>query len=732
MSPVREWAGPVLTGTVVIAGAVGMSSLVRPDGWLVRVTVLVAALAITTALVRRRARSQGLPTMVATAVGAVVLWAWFAPAGLATPPGPDAMGHLLDLWGEGVRHVVGGRIPVTAGPGLALIVTCATVGLFLVSDLVAWGGRRPGLAGVVLAVPWVVVAAFERSPSGLALAVAAAGYLLTLAAAPPVEAPGPRTASTPGPAPTAVLAGATAVAALLLAPVLATLPGAGTWALPSIYSGRHTDAPVRLSTDLDMQTDLVERSDRPVLRYRSSDGAPYVLRLATLAHYESGRWRRDLGGGPDADARDGLLWPEHLEGGTEDALVIDVLALDERRVPLPVEPRRFDSPFQGRYVPQRDEVLGRVQPGSRISLSVAHRDLDPEHLRSDSPGRPADGREIPPDLGGRGAEIATLTREITAGARTAYDQALALQEHFRTGGGYEYSEQVPEPAGDEPVWEFLNERVGYCVQYATAMAVMAQTLDIPARLGVGFLPGEPNADGTYVVRARHAHAWPELYFEDAGWVRFEPTPSVQAGSPPPHAAPAADADEVEAEPQVTPDDAPGPEPDGAPDVDRAEEDPSAADEDDRDQGGEPQAGPGAEDEQSTPWPAVLLVTTLALAGGAAAWLLRTRSRRHGPRGVEHAWQRLRRELARHDLAWPASTSPRAARALLEPHLGPTGHEAMGRLVHTLEQVRYRPGSQDGEEPPTARLDAWVDAITRDLRPAATTPTPSDGGSPERQ
>jgi transglutaminase-like putative cysteine protease len=64
------------------------------------------------------------------------------------------------------------------------------------------------------------------------------------------------------------------------------------------------------------------------------------------------------------------------------------------------------------------------------------------------------------------------------------------------------------------------------------MTMMARTLGIPARVGVGFLPGDNNGDGTYVVTGRKSHAWPELYFAGQGWVRFEPTPAVQSGLPP--------------------------------------------------------------------------------------------------------------------------------------------------------------------------------------------------------
>src|SRR5690606_26455289 len=47
----------------------------------------------------------------------------------------------------------------------------------------------------------------------------------------------------------------------------------------------------------------------------------------------------------------------------------------------------------------------------------------------------------------------------------------------------------------------------------------------------------PEVSGEFVVTAQQSHAWPELYFDDAGWVRFEPTPAVQTGAPPLYADP---------------------------------------------------------------------------------------------------------------------------------------------------------------------------------------------------
>jgi hypothetical protein len=75
-------------------------------------------------------------------------------------------------------------------------------------------------------------------------------------------------------------------------------------------------------------------------------------------------------------------------------------------------------------------------------------------------------------------------------------------------------------------------RVGYCEQFAAAMAVMGRSLGIPSRVAVGFLRPELTSPNTWVFSAHDLHAWPEMYFGGVGWVRFEPTPAARTGSVP--------------------------------------------------------------------------------------------------------------------------------------------------------------------------------------------------------
>jgi hypothetical protein len=66
---------------------------------------------------------------------------------------------------------------------------------------------------------------------------------------------------------------------------------------------------------------------------------------------------------------------------------------------------------------------------------------------------------------------------------------------------------------------------GYCNYYASAMAVMARSIGIPARVASGYAVGSASDDGYYHISEANAHSWPELYLGELGWVEFEPTSS---------------------------------------------------------------------------------------------------------------------------------------------------------------------------------------------------------------
>ncbi|MFB6266444.1 MAG: DUF3488 and DUF4129 domain-containing transglutaminase family protein [Halodesulfurarchaeum sp.] len=118
--------------------------------------------------------------------------------------------------------------------------------------------------------------------------------------------------------------------------------------------------------------------------------------------------------------------------------------------------------------------------------------------------------------------VRQLASRITADESTPYGKARAIERWLQNAKGYSLS--VERPSGNV-VDSFLFEmRNGYCVYFASAMAVMLRTQDVPARFVVGYTPGQQVDDDSFVVRGVDSHAWVEVYFPDVGWVRFDPTP----------------------------------------------------------------------------------------------------------------------------------------------------------------------------------------------------------------
>ncbi len=119
--------------------------------------------------------------------------------------------------------------------------------------------------------------------------------------------------------------------------------------------------------------------------------------------------------------------------------------------------------------------------------------------------------------------VRVLAQEITAGGDTPYDRAVRLERTLR-GFSYTLDVAAPPPNRDVADYFLFDLGEGYCDYYATAFVVMARSVGVPARLAVGYAGGHPDpADGATVLVEANAHSWPEVYFPDWGWVRFEPT-----------------------------------------------------------------------------------------------------------------------------------------------------------------------------------------------------------------
>jgi hypothetical protein len=120
--------------------------------------------------------------------------------------------------------------------------------------------------------------------------------------------------------------------------------------------------------------------------------------------------------------------------------------------------------------------------------------------------------------------ISALARSIAQSGATDLQRARAIEGALRRDWGYTL--KLPQKESADPLADFLFVRKeGHCEYFASAMAVMLRSVDVPARLVTGFQSGEYNPlTGLWVVRASDAHAWVEAWIPGFGWTTFDPTP----------------------------------------------------------------------------------------------------------------------------------------------------------------------------------------------------------------
>lgn len=127
-------------------------------------------------------------------------------------------------------------------------------------------------------------------------------------------------------------------------------------------------------------------------------------------------------------------------------------------------------------------------------------------------------------------ETLALVDNLTKDAATGYDKVIALNDWLQYRGGFVYTRDIPLLSRDNPVDAFiLQEKRGHCELYASALALMVRSLGIPTRVVSGYRGGAWNeSDESYTVTMDMAHLWAEIYFPNAGWIPFDPSPPQES------------------------------------------------------------------------------------------------------------------------------------------------------------------------------------------------------------
>ena len=292
---------------------------------------------------------------------------------------------------------------------------------------------------------------------------------------------------------------------------------------------------VVLSPLVDIQSRLVDQPDVEVFRVQSPTRDYW--RLTSLDVFDGQIWR-SRGSFEGADGS--------LEGNLPDGTVVQTVeqtfqvgALAQIWLPAAYEPTDIiDAPEDidleyeadsGTLIVNRETENSNGLEYTLLSRVPLRDAAGVEAIRNAGDNVPSDIAErylgLPDNFSPRVVELAE-TVIADAAAETPYDKALALQNFFRDPTLFSYSLEVQSGHSGSQIENFLFEvHAGYCEQFAGSFAAMARSIGLPARVAVGFTPGDfDETTNEYVVTGKHAHAWPEVWLDGVGWLRFEPTP----------------------------------------------------------------------------------------------------------------------------------------------------------------------------------------------------------------
>ncbi|MEI5100068.1 DUF3488 and transglutaminase-like domain-containing protein [Streptomyces sp. PmtG] len=738
--------------TLMASGS--MLPLVDKSAWLVQAAILLALQSGVGALARRVPLARPLTVAAQALVTLLLLTLVFAreQALAGVIPGPEVFRHFSVLLETGSDDVGRYAIPAPLTDGIRLMLVGGVLVVGLAVDALAVTFRTAAPAGLPLLALYSVAAGLSEDGAGwLWFLLAAAGYLLLLlaegrdrlsqwgrvfggAARPParissgLDGEGGVTA----PVRTGRRIGAVALGVALVVPL--GLPALDGGLLDGTNGpgggGRGGGGTISAVNPLvALQDSLNQPEDREVISYRTNakNVQGMYLRIVSLDKFDGTTWKTTVRDIEDVPAR--LPNPQGLSPTVRRTEVqTNISAADgyaQNWLPMPYPASQVRIEGRWRYEPVGRAVVGdRGQTTRGVQYSVGSLVVEPtaEQLAAAPPPPPELAREFTKVPGELPSVVAETARKVTAGAANDYERAVKIQDWFASDGGFTYNTQVRAGSGPSAIARFLDQKEGFCVHFSFAMASMARTLGIPARVAVGFTPGSAQANGTMSVGLRDAHAWPELYFEGVGWTRFEPTPS--RGTVPDYARDQSPTDDAE--------DPAAPAPSTSSEPSAAPSQSSECPRDQLQQGGcgsaLPQLATGSDDGG----PPVGMIVGGSLAGLAVLvlpllpllWRTRARAVRLGVGGrteADAAARTLAAWLEVTDTAWDhgippdESQTPRkaAARIVRVGKLDRGSAEAVHRVAAAVEQVLYAPRPR-----PDAGLPDEVRRVRQGLRATA--------------
>jgi transglutaminase-like putative cysteine protease len=703
----------------LLAGAsLSLSRLYAGNSWLVPTWLTMAAALGLAALLRRLGVGQVLSLAAMGAgflvVGGILL---FPDTLLLVVPTGETLSAMATAASTGLAEVSEQAAPVQVTTGFLLLTCAGAWAVATAADGLAFRARQPLLALVpalgLFVFPAVIrptspawyTAWFLGGAAGMLLfegraRLATWGRWVSHARSRPGA--GWRLPMTPAAQTGRWLALAAGLCALTV-PWL--LPGYGQQAVLDLKESTGSDTGIALNPFVSLRTRLTAPENVPVFRARSTGRERW--RLMVYDRFDGTDFAAS------SDPRAGLVEFQGPIPGQQDPDLpvtqvrqeVEIQELGSFWLPAVTNPVQVEA---GRPV-LANETFASLTLNRRLREGFTYTVVSqvPDIQAGDLDG-PVDYDDYPAmkpytETGTLDRDVRAIAQAVVEGknADTPFEQALAIQDYLR-GKEFRYNLDVPalSAPGANQLRRFLTEvREGYCEQFAIAMAMMARQVGVPSRVAVGFTSGEI-VDNTWLQVTTHdAHAWPELWFPEAGWVPFEPTPRADGTvTLPIYTTPAgrvpADAEGEAAQPDTTtPEQQPTPNPQAPePDV------PGESD---------PLAGAGA-DQGWLERPLVragLAVALLVLLVPAVKWarnLLARRRAGHRPRdAVAESYAELTAWARDAGIGRRRAETPAAYARRLHDDFAADA-DPLVELTGLFERAEYAPAEPDDDQAAAAR------------------------------
>jgi transglutaminase-like putative cysteine protease len=689
---------------------------------------------LTIAIAGTLTRLRRLPVLVCVLAGLAGLLLYLnvgfesARSWIYVVPTPTSLRLLWDLAGQGFQNADKYAPPVPELPGMMLLAA-AGIGLTaLLTDLIAVRLESAALAGLPLLLLWTEPFTLSVSRSGLGMAISfclgTGGYLALLSSEGrdkirewerpdpgPDELPDTRALATTG-----RRVGIASVAVALCLPLF--IPGLHATRLftsgqPGIGGSGGTGTGVGFpDPNIQLSKDLHEGKSSTVFTYRTTDQSPQYFQIYVADNLTASGF--GMFSQPESlvtvNQGQPLPTPPGVTNTTYETPEITYVTLsrsvgqdDLSALPVPYPPTKLT--VQGTVKADRSTLMvfdNSVRLAGLIYQVSSYDPDPPESVLNQAPPAPGSITSHYLQVPSSYEPLKKLAEQVVAKAKTPFEEALDLQD-WLGDTTFSYTLNAPTIADAHGLTNFLTvTKKGYCQQFAFAMAVLARLLNIPSRVAYGFTAGSQEQGSTWQVTTHDAHAWPELYFQGYGWLRFEPTPVGAAGQG------TASAPSYTAQPADTFNQLPpvATENSGSSGSVSSHSNASAALQH------QLNVGLGAESNGNATsvsasglngWDVfglvVLGLLALALLTAAAPafgrLFIRHRRWRSGARagdeGMAHAaWRELRDDLVDYHAGYSPSESPRALAARVGDSLRLTGpgQSALGRVCMAEERARY--------------------------------------------